>query len=304
MVAMVGNSGRYGFGEAHQRLRATNTSLLVLVTATHSEIAGSEGGTSSTPVAVGISGTVEEVGQDIRDFYQQGDKVLGYLSSDAMLSTEHQSCSVLLDSEMVCPKPQRLSTDIGARLPLAFIRAAYILIHGLGLGIVEGTDPATSGPQANRREDTIVLSSILVTGGETPAGAMVAKILHQTLPLLKVFLTCEGANECILVSRTLHLVTNLGATYAIDAQAGDLLDHLQASSRQYCGSEGMDTIVDLTGLASQRSELKTLLKGPKLFLDCTSSNVETNRMHLVELRVQAMSALSQLLLKEGVNGIE
>ena len=263
--------------------------------------------------AVGVAGIIEDVGREIdKAFHRPGDEVLAYLSpqqehtgTGRSTSTPSSGMSVAVEDGMFCKKPQSISFEVAARLPMAFVTAAavsseYFQVHHNTRRAEQSNAEAAATTEEATTTTTDPVATVLVTGGETPTGAMMIWLLHRTHPKLVILSTCSAAgvldpNDFVagddesLISRVRHLCS-IGAMYAIDANATDLLEHFQAASTNLSGGsgaegDGIEVIVDVVGLVARRPELMSLLgtvAGRKTLVDCTSRDIEADRLQLLD----------------------
>ncbi|KAK4560730.1 hypothetical protein LTR86_005309 [Recurvomyces mirabilis] len=233
---------------------------------------------------VGISGVVEKVEGSSQIEYQAGDEVLASVVLERPVGLTTPLESVNVETSCVCRKPSTVSFQAAASLPTALV-GVHAALHELCNREAEG-DVDTGSRTAT--------SAILVTGGETMIGAMLVHLLHEKLPLAKLYSTCSGADDNALSELVCRLVP-LGAIYAINAEASELSEHLRAASEQYNGAEGMDAIIDVVRLVAHRPELMDVLVGQKLFFDLGSQDTEEGWRQLLSRAGKDLAAYAEVL---------
>lgn len=226
----------------------------------------------------GVVGVIDAIGEQVKGVFKQGDEVLACLYVHWSSSDLLPGQLIASDAQLVCAKPSRLSLEVAVKVAGTLELVAAIMAEGFP----EEPHPAHTG----------AVPTVLITGGETLVGAVLAYALKRQSEDIHIYATCTGKNDDELHSLCGRLVGHVRAMYAIDAAAPDLLEHLQAASEGYEGSKGIEVIIDLDGLTKRRPSLKELLIGRKVLVEESSFSVEGDLTEgLLNGRMQAIGNL-------------
>ncbi|KAK3675488.1 hypothetical protein LTR78_004571 [Recurvomyces mirabilis] len=237
-----------------------------------------------TNKVAGVSGVVKEVEGSSLTEYQAGDEVLASIVLERRAGLITSTETVNVETSFVCRKPAGVSFQDAASLPTALV-GVQAALHELCSR--ESQWDLDSGSRN-------ATPAILITGSETLIGTVLVKVLHERLPLAHRYSTCSGPDDDGLGKLVCRLVP-LGAIYAIDAEALELLKHLRAASEQYNGPEGKGAIIDVVGLVARRPELRDLLIGQKLFFDLEVQCAEERRLEPLLNAVKNLAAYAEAL---------
>ena len=193
---------------------------------------------------------------------EPGDEVLGYTE----LADECGKGEQLIDlpASRVFPKPQPMSYEEATGISIEHVVAAVILQNQLGLQV-----PSLPS-QALNHDGGFENQRVLILGGETNLGLALVQTLHLMEPRCSIIVTISMEDQYSLLQRAVHLVS-LGSRYAIDGEAAELMDHLRADSGE---TKGVDVVLDITCMASRRTEIHELLRGRKRYVDCRTLDLD------------------------------
>ncbi|KAI7313422.1 hypothetical protein KC315_g11662 [Hortaea werneckii] len=257
------------------------------------------------------SGIIKEV-NDTRDGVNVRDEVIFLASLEVI---EPDSNPVILDesqfremeSSFVISKPTTLAFSQAVCHSSAFLSAITTICS-----TVLGIPYAQLFSQDDRR-------ALLLVSSTTPFAKAIVQVLRIARPNLFVMTTIgpfeREVEEVELSAMAIELV-QLGANYAIEHKAEDLVDHLRAALRgergeeeregqgegEGCGEDGIDFIINGAGMLDGReAELRDLLSPDGEGKIVQSSNEDVFRLNSIatssELR-QILATLEQLLESE------
>ena len=243
--------------------------------------------TGSSQLA-GVAGTLVSIGKQMRPGFKPGDEVLACLHQTSTNAALHPGETTVVNGSLVCTKPPRIDVEAAAHVAQTLALSAKVIAKCLSH--FEQSESGESG-----KRGTIRAHTMLITGGETLTGAVLAYLLKRKVVDAQVYMTCAGDNDEELSEIASRLVGYVRAVYAIDADAPDLLEHLQNASKHYNGIEGVDLLVDLVGLVARRAELMELLVGHALFVDGEALNAEDDVMGSLKQSTGTMAMIGSLL---------
>ncbi|CAK1362093.1 unnamed protein product [Cercospora beticola] len=206
---------------------------------------------------VGACGIVEEVGHDLTGTLEKGHTVMMLIPAE-----QTKRSKIPLDETILCIKPPELAPKQAAT-----IAASYILAH----------DAAQAYEHALRRSTSVINSgssvpgvSILVTGGETTTSAILCLLLKAAHPYAQIFVMVDLTEHDDLVKRVGQYVLSFRAHYAIDANATDTVQHVEAGLEGYTGRKKFDGLIDVTGFAQKVPDVMSILEEEHVFVDATA----------------------------------
>ncbi|KAI7364963.1 hypothetical protein KC354_g5264 [Hortaea werneckii] len=259
------------------------------------------------------SGIIKKV-NDTREGVNVGDEVI-FLASLELI--EPDSNPVIIDesqlremeSSFVISKPATLAFSQAVCHSSAFLSAITTICS-----TVLGIPYAQLFSQDDRR-------ALLLVSSTTPFAKAIVQVLRIARPNLFVMTTIgpfeREVEEVELSAMAIELV-QLGANYAIEHKAEDLVDHLRAALRgergeeeregqgqgegEGCGEDGIDFIINGAGMLGEReAELRDLLLPDGEGKIVQISNEDLFRLNNIatssELR-QILATLEQLLESE------
>ena len=175
---------------------------------------------SSWPAVLGVDGAgiVEALGPDVTGF-KQGDEVIAlfHFGSDNR-SAAFQSHAVV-NATRLCAKPALVSWAEAATIPSAYVAAATTICEALDVPLSRLTSQSES-----HQDDTAIRHRSFVLGGNSVVGCTVIQLLKAAFPRDYIATTIYGEDEELLSEEAIRLAT-LGANYAIDGAAPDLLGY-------------------------------------------------------------------------------
>lgn len=166
-----------------------------------------------------------------------------------------------------CPVPPDMSFEDAAIMVYPYLSGLSILYRELGLSL------DTMEPD----EEVDKVPTALILGGESAIGNTLVQLLRIVLPSAELLVTCRANEEQPpqeweeAVRPFCRRAVEMGAKYAIDGSAPELMAHLQAAIPAYGGSVKMT--FDATGEFARRPEVMGLLEASGI-VDCTQAAVE------------------------------
>lgn len=240
-------------------------------------IVGYEQSEIEIPRNYAVTGIVEQTGGASKRL-GEGDKVVAYVGP-AKNKADGVSPSHLVVSETsVCKKQSTATLEETAYLVLATLAAATILNGQLGLSfssLEEGQGDVSSNDK----------KKVLIIGGETAIGAAMVQLLKHASPNCQTLVLTDIKDQQDLFQRVVH-ITLLGAIYAIDQNAEDLMQHVKARA---------DVIIDVRKSVSTRPELLELLAESGRLISCMDLNIKSTRSEDILNGIGGMTRVGELV---------
>ncbi|ETS81560.1 hypothetical protein PFICI_06562 [Pestalotiopsis fici W106-1] len=197
----------------------------------------------SWPAVLGIDGAgiVESVGSDVRAF-KAGDEVMSF--ANGIFGNGSFAEIYTVPENLVAKKPQGLSWEEAASLPITYLTAASAIYVGLKIQL----------PRLTQLPDSNQPKSILVLGGSSTVGSAAIQLLRLALPFTHITTTSSSPHHAHLQS--------LGASACLERSSQDHAEELKASTPD---GHGFDAIIDAVGAGGSSPAVYEALKaaGPR-----------------------------------------
>jgi NADPH:quinone reductase-like Zn-dependent oxidoreductase len=235
-------------------------------------------------IAVGGAGTIEACGEAVQD-YKTGRDVLVYLYDAKPIRSDRIPVHV----DRLCRMPPSMDYDDASSMPFPFVVALSVLRHHLG---ISNTFEAS-------RTRIPSISTALILGGERNEANALIQLLRIGLPSCALFVAVRKEDKNPpepfqdAVRPFAAQAIALGAKYAIDASASDLVEHLHEAVDEYTPSKKFDLAFDFGDETKRRPEIAELLSQGGKVLDCSRTEIEISMPE--DVRREAMQELDKIL---------
>lgn len=231
----------------------------------------------SNTILVAGAGMVDINGGGAGEQYEASPRVMILLQERQQLQGNRLEAHV----SNVCPIPPHLSFEDAAAMVYPFKSSLDVLHREMGVSV------GSMKPDDEVEE----VKTALILGGESAVGNALIQLLRMFMPSTDLIVTCRAEEEAPkeweeAVRPFCSRAVELGAKYAIDASAPDLLGHLQAAIPMY--GDSLKMTFDATGEFSRRPELLGLLEASGI-VDCTRKAIdptlfqESDRLSMTDL---------------------
>lgn len=235
----------------------------------------------STRHVVVIGGTI---GESQIPKWSTGTRVVAYLEHALPKDSAPLQSLLKISPSRLGEQPSSMSSEDAVEYATSLLKAAAIITGELKLPLETLKEPhASFDPFGGKR--------IFVVGGQTTLATALVQILKRISPGCKIAATTTMVDQDALFQRTIHLVM-LGAGYAIDGDAVDLMQHLRADMVEH---ERFDMILDTVGRLGGRAELLDLLAESGTYVDCTATDFEAHTRSLLPELADVVVVFNSLL---------
>lgn len=253
------------------------------------------------------SGIVKDTGEKCDQFHP-GDEVIfaiGTNTDKLGLDAAAVFTSQLMttDSDLIIKKPRTLSFAQAVCLADAFFPALSTVSKALGI-----TSDSLMEQDSSQQDH----GAILLFNSTSLIGSIMLQILRALRPKLFI-LTTLGPFQAEMDEDSLGAISVdqilLGASYAIEDEAEDLVEHLRAALNEEVES-GVDCIIDPTGnLAERMQELQELMASPHTTLVDVQGKIAVAGPAMTDMPpaessrewiVQTVAVLARLLGNDGL----